>query len=170
MLRPKNGLRPETEKSRPMERRKIKPQKRGTCLALFLLIVVLLALGCGKKGDPLPPLAPEVPAARNLEAVVEQGTVSLSWQVDSMDPKALSGFAVLRSRIDPKADDCPTCPIIFRRIAELPAPQVRWDESRARYVDKPESGYQYTYKITPYGPGGTGGSCEARTALLESSK
>lgn len=118
----------------------------------------------------MPPLAPEVPAAQGLEASMNQETVALSWQVGSKDPSALAGFTVYRAQIDPKVDDCPGCPLIFKRIAELPASEIRWQENRSVYVDRPEGGYRYVYKVTPYGPGGTGASCEVQTAVMETGK
>jgi hypothetical protein len=114
---------------------------------IFWCCLGLLLGGCGKKGPPKPPLKKSLPEVKNLQAVVVDGGVKLTWTMDSEDEEA-AGFNVYRSKVQPKKNDCPGCPRDFEVIITV---RVKASESQFHFVDSDMEGKGiFYYKVAPF--------------------
>jgi hypothetical protein len=114
---------------------------------ILLCCLGLLLGGCGKKGPPKPPLKKELPKVKDLQAVVLDTGVELTWTMDSSDEVA-AGFNVFRSKPLPETSDCPGCIRNFELISTI---RVRWNESQFQLVDQDVKGKgSLYYKVTPF--------------------
>ena len=129
---------------------------------IYLLIILFLTcalIGCGVKGDPVPPRSSVPQAIENLEIFSRDGQLVLQWSIpkkdtDGQELAGLSGFRVWRREALPADDECPTCPKKFNSIADidflnLPAEQKKqrvltfWDDDDKKEV-------RYVYAVTSY--------------------
>jgi hypothetical protein len=118
-------------------------------LSVFILLCCLALLldGCGKKGPPKPPLKKELPKVKNLQAVVVDAGVRLTWTMDAKD-EAAAEFKVYRSKPQPEIRDCPGCQRDFETITTI---KVKTGESRFEAVDQYVEGKgSFYYKVTPF--------------------
>ncbi len=113
---------------------------------ILFMFSSMLPVGCGKKGDPLPPekLMPSPPV--NLSHALEGDNLILSW--DNRDSgKNIGGielFIFLRKTLNtPDSDLCLTCPMEFELVATL-------DSSASQYSETIKSGFVYFYKLRSY--------------------
>lgn len=68
------------------------------------------------------------------------------------------GFFVYRSKVPLTAPACPTCPILFERVAAVPYKGEIPGEEMITYTEAVEPGHHYIYKINAYTETGlTGG-------------
>jgi hypothetical protein len=122
----------------------------------LLLAAALVAVGCGKKSPPLPPALPMPPGVTDLGKALQGGTLTLSWSQpkgSGIDLSHVEGFYVYRSLVKLPAPDCQGCPLTFTKAAEVP-----FDGGPMSYYETLRKGYRYTYKVTPYSPGGRPGA------------
>ena len=127
-------------------------------MAALLLVLAgssILWIGCGKKGPPSPPRRPLPPAVKNLEYVVLQNIVKLSWTVpgkeESRSAAPPAAVKVFRSRMPAEDADCENCPIRFAVSGDIPIHRQRSEKSepiRMSYTEFVETGYRYIYKVT----------------------
>lgn len=114
---------------------------------IFLCCFGLLLGGCGKKGPPKPPIKKELPKVKNLQAVVVDAGVRITWTMDSRDEDA-AGFNVYRSEPQPETNDCPGCQRDFEIITTI---RVRKGETQFKVVDPDVEGKgSIYYKVTPF--------------------
>jgi hypothetical protein len=114
---------------------------------ILLCCLGLLLGGCGKKGPPKPPLKKTLPKVKNLQAVVVDAGIILTWTMDPSDEEA-AGFNVYRSKAQPKKSDCPGCPRDFELITTL---RVKAGETQFQLVDPDVEGKGvFYYKVTPF--------------------
>ena len=129
---------------------------KKTILIFFLTCALI---GCGVKGDPVPPRSSVPQPIENLQVFSRDGQLVLQWSVpkkdtDGMEVAGLSGFRVWRREVLPSDDECPTCPKKFDSIADidflsLPAAQKKqrvltfWDDEDKKDV-------RYGYAVTSY--------------------
>jgi len=114
---------------------------------ILLCCLGLLLGGCGKKGPPKPPLKKELPKVKNLQAVVVDAGVKLTWTMDSSDEDA-AGFNVYRSKAQPEISDCPGCIRDFEVITTI---RAKAGETRFQIVDPYVEGKgSFYYKVTPF--------------------
>jgi predicted small lipoprotein YifL len=134
--------------------------------ALLLLLAgsSLLWVGCGKKGPPRPPHRPLPPAVKDLEHVVHNNIVKLSWTVpgeeESRGAAPPATVKVFRSRMSAEDASCENCPIRFTVSGDIPIHQQRSEKSkpiRMSYTEFVETGYHYVYKVTVFDEDGIGG-------------
>lgn len=117
---------------------------------LVALILITLALACGKKGDPR---APELAIPRtisNLSARSVPAGISLTWSrpteyVDGSELKDLASFVVFRKEV---SQSCPDCPVPYRQLTTVNVEdrekfvkqkQYRFDDKEVR----PKAIYRY---------------------------
>ena len=123
--------------------------------AIFLTVIVLviLAWGCGVKAPPIPPdvLVPE--AISDLKGTVKEGAFYLTWSlpeenIDGSTPVDLRGFLVLRRD---ETGGCPECPGEFAVKAELDLREPQdylLDDDTVTWKDSGlTEGVIYMYKI-----------------------
>jgi len=89
----------------------------------ILIIFVLLVVGCGKKGPPMPPRQAKPPTVNDLRASIDEGgTLKLPWIIPrkkgTMMP-SLSGFIVYRSKMLHSGSHCKNSPVLFKRVADI---------------------------------------------------
>lgn len=136
-------------------------------MAALLLVLAgssLLWIGCGKKGPPRPPRQPLPPAVKDLDYVVHNNIVQLSWTVpgreESRNAAPPAAVKVFRSRMSAEDASCENCPIRFAVSADIPVYKQRSDKSkpiRMSYSEFVETGYHYVYKVTVFDENGIGG-------------
>ena len=118
-------------------------------LSVFILLCCLSLLlgGCGKKGPPKPPIKKELPKVNNLQAVVVDSGVRITWAMDSRDEE-VAGFKLYRNKPQPEIDDCPGCQRDFEIITTI---RVRSGETQFEVVDPDVDGKgDFYYKVTPF--------------------
>jgi hypothetical protein len=88
---------------------------------LTVIVLVILAWGCGVKAPPTPPDVLVPKAVKDLQGTVKDGAFYLTWSlpkenVDGSRPVDLKRFLVLRRD---ETRGCPECPGEFTVKAEL---------------------------------------------------
>jgi hypothetical protein len=127
-----------------MTRRRLWP---NSAVFILLCCLGLLLGGCGKKGPPKPPLKKELPKVKNLQAVVVDAGVKLTWTIGSSDGDAV-GFNVYRSKIQSEISDCPGCTREFEAVTTI---RVKAGETRFEVVDQYVRGKgRFYYKVRPF--------------------
>ncbi|MEJ2428559.1 MAG: hypothetical protein P8075_06525 [Deltaproteobacteria bacterium] len=124
-------------------------RRRWPNSSLFILLGCfgLLVGGCGKKGPPSPPRQEELPKVKNLQAVVVNRGVKLTWSIGSRDD-IVTGFNVYRSKAQPEISDCPGCEKVFDAVSTI---RVKAGETRFQLVDRHVEGKgRFYYKVTPF--------------------
>ena len=127
-----------------------------TYAVLFLMSATLFCFigGCGKKGPPVAPGAKPLPAVSDLRLTMGTDRIWLSWSIPDEMNKISAGikeFAVYRSKVSATEPACKDCPILFKRIAQVPLEIHLKEEAVGRpfsYEDRVESGNHYIYKVT----------------------
>jgi predicted small lipoprotein YifL len=126
---------------------------RPAFLIIISLLLIMMTVGCGKKGPVKPKLA-ALPKAPTRVTLQQQGNLFvLGWTIptanqDGSDAEDLTGFRIKRLTYD-AAEDCPTCREPQTEVAELdityPAPGQRIGK-RLYWRDldiRRNSGYRY---------------------------
>ncbi|MBF0204203.1 MAG: hypothetical protein HQK67_07780 [Desulfamplus sp.] len=137
-------------------------------LILFLSVSIfsilglsLTVLGCGKKGDPLPPLAmttvPEPPTQLEYSIHSNQNQVHEIWlkwshssnknnnKINNNNNKHnhkpdIKGVEIFRATLRLSEDTCKRCPLEFEKIASVSFPLSEYRQSI-------EKGFIYFYKV-----------------------
>ncbi len=113
------------------------------------IYMVFLFAACGKKGPPVPPGIPPLPAVSGFAYVIDSDIVRLAWNKPVGDGASnLKGYIVHRSKTAVDSDNCEGCPILFQRVAELNAGSEAFGELI-------ENGHDYIYKVVAISVYGT---------------
>ena len=112
--------------------------------------------GCGKKAPPKPPLHEALPIVTDLSYSIDGNKLKLTWTVPGVKQKvksALSGFVIYRSKKPFSGSECLNCPVLFKRIADIPikadgAGKLKKDI--ITYNEILKKGCRYIYKVTVY--------------------
>jgi predicted small lipoprotein YifL len=119
---------------------------RRTLLGLCVILMVAgLAGGCGKKG---PPKLPDIEAPEGVTnlAVAQRGEeIVLTWT-----STAAAGYQIYRSAESVADGDCEGCPILFKRVAKLPATGNGETPAPMVYREPSMAGTRYHFKVVPY--------------------
>ena len=122
----------------------------------ILSIFVLFVLGCGKKAPPVPPRQKKSHAVNDLHANIDGETLKLTWTIPREKGEIisdLSGFMIYRSKMPHSDSDCKNCPVLFKRVADIPI-EVRasgyMKKDTITYPKSLEKGYRYIYKVIVY--------------------
>ena len=120
----------------------------------LLLVVLVAAVGCGRKTMVVPPQALVPVAVDDLEYSLTDKGVRLSWSfpqktVGGIRLKQIDSFEIMRSAV-PVEDYCEGCPQPFGPPVEIRGGILPDDGSgrKASFTDGPlHAGYHYTYKV-----------------------
>lgn len=117
---------------------------------MILCCIVLVAAGCGKKGDPRAPEFAVPEPIRDLKAQAESRGITLTWTrptryVGGRELRDLAAFVVFRGEV---SKNCPDCPAPYRELATLSVEdQEKFIKKRdLRFVDAeltPQTIYRY---------------------------
>jgi predicted small lipoprotein YifL len=119
----------------------------------ILAVAAILTAGCGKKGPPVPPGAETAPPVADLTGEREGNRVRLTWSVPRPEKPGEgmpTRFFVYRNRTAEDGVACPGCPLVFERIADLPAEPCEAGGQPCpamAYVESLEPGYRYRFRI-----------------------
>src|ERR1043166_4928577 len=106
-------------------------------LAFVAWVLLVLAVGCGKKGDPRAPELAAPQPIKNLSAKGSPNGVILTWNrpdryVDNREIKDLASFVIYRKEIPPA---CPECVAPYKPLTKV------FVEDRERFVKQKQ--YRY---------------------------
>lgn len=84
-------------------------------------LIVLLFIGCGKKGEPRAPELAMPELIRNLTAKPDRNGIVLTWSrpteyIDGKPLTDLTGFVIFRKDLSPT---CPECPVPYRPLTAM---------------------------------------------------
>ena len=119
--------------------------------------------GCGKKAPPKPPLHEVLPIVTDLSYSIDEDKLKLTWTVPKVKQKVksdLSGFVIYRSKKPFSESDCLNCPVVFKRIANIPInanSSGNLKKDIITYNEILEKGCRYIYKVTVYADNGVTG-------------
>lgn len=88
---------------------------------VFASLILLLSIGCGKKGEPRAPELAMPQLIKNLTAKPDRTGIVLTWNrpteyVDGRSLTDLTGFVIFRKDLSPT---CPECPVPYRPLAAV---------------------------------------------------
>lgn len=133
---------------------------KGLIVQFSILITFSLLLsGCGRKAPPVAPRQVKPPAVNDLSASIDGDMLKLTWTIPREKEKVtsgLSGFIVYRSKRLSSESDCKSCPVLFKRVTDIPieVPSSGYiKRGNMIYVETMEKGYRYIYKVTFYAEG-----------------
>jgi len=112
-----------------------------------LCFIGFLLVGCGKKGRPRPPEREKLPRVEDLQAVVLDAGVELTWTLKKGEVN-VTGFNVYRSKPKPEISDCPGCTRDFELITTI---KVKPGQSQFQVIDQyigARGGFYY--QVTPF--------------------
>jgi hypothetical protein len=144
-------------------------------LKLVTVLCLILSLACcGKKGPPVPPEMLPLPTVTDLEAILFNNSVELTWTVQTgKNMPAADGFRIYRSKnslVD--SQECPGCPDVFEKISELATAFSLWgrEKNRFNYREILEDGYVYRYKVMAFTDRGLASEWSNTVELIVKSK
>jgi hypothetical protein len=126
------------------------PKWMTTIVLLLLFIFYLTA--CGKKGSPVPPRIIIPPPVNNLNKMITGKMLKLTWLAPASPENvqaAIAGFIVYRSKQPTSKPPCEKCPVLFDRMADIPA-DTKSPGNLFEYIETLETGFSYIYKVTIY--------------------
>jgi len=128
----------------------------GTLYKFVIIVLLLIAVGCGVKGDPVPPRSPVPAAVTDLSAGSRNAEVLLQWSIPNTDTEGkdltnIGGFTVQRRIVGREEDECPTCPEKYDHLATIDYQtlQIRGKESDVvRFWDTTDKKpVRYRYRV-----------------------
>ena len=135
---------------------KLNSATAGAFAVVLWLAAVVMVWGCGKKGPPEPPSGDRPPEVNDLAYSIAENTIKLSWTVPQTTEKAktpVEGFIVYQYKQPGHERECPNCPVIFKKIGDVPVRGDSRDQPGPRplvFVQSIERGYRYIYKVKAY--------------------
>lgn len=140
-------------------------------LFTFSLLMALMATGCGVKTSPVPPKSVPPAAISDLRYTVDQGTATLQWSIPrgkAAGTAGLAGFIVYRATTPADQPICDGCPVLFRRIADIPAGPLLVRDAKsnvATYRQELNPGFHYLFKVIAYTRDGQRGADSNRIEI-----
>ena len=127
----------------------MRERNRHFTTAVCLLLLMVAYSGCGRKGPPVAPGAPELLPVAGLSYEISDDLVRISWSLATGGAAStLTGYIVHRSVVSMDEDMCEGCPVLFQRVIEL-------DKTIHSYGELLEKGNRYIYKVVSVSKYGT---------------
>ncbi len=128
-------------------------------LNIRFLIVNILAVvfvgfflsACGVKGPPVPPDQKIPFSVNDLNKLISEENLTLSWTIDEKKDKrfeAPSGFIVYRAKDAINNSFCPGCPLRFTQVSDISLKNN--GVKTITYVESLVKGFRYAYKVRAY--------------------
>ncbi len=115
-------------------------------LILILCHLGLLAEACGIKAPPRPPRRANLPAVKDLDAVVFETGVQLTWSIP-FAAEGVDSFELYRSKPETTAEPCPACPRKYERFRTV---QVSLGQTYFQTFDRNiETEGRFYYRVIP---------------------
>jgi hypothetical protein len=115
-------------------------------IIVFFCCLGLLEGACGIKAPPRPPRSPELPQVKDLDAVVMEGGVQLSWSIP-FGSEAVDSFNLYRSKPETTKEPCPSCPRAYELIRTV---DVKVGQTYFQIFDLSiQAEGRYHYLVTP---------------------
>ena len=138
-------------------------------IAALMLVTVMIAAGCGKKGDPIPPRTKPLPVISDLSVGSVPSGIELRWSVSGTGD-VIGSFKIGRSERAPEGGACPGCPQEYQPIGALNVRQERLPVGGKRdlsYIDGDvKEGHYYSYRIVFCASNGFCGGASNEAGLL----
>jgi len=125
----------------------------------ILIAIIILLCGCGRKVLPVPPGQEPPPTVNDLNSSIDGDLLRLTWTLPEANKRIMSnldGFVVYRSKKMLSESDCKKCPVLFKRIADIPMEEKDVNK-KTTYKETLAKGYRYIYKVTVYTKTGASG-------------
>ena len=120
--------------------------------AFLILACIILLVGCGRKGMPVPPGTIRPTAVKDLSYRIMPNGVELSWTVpirnrDGSPVESIKGFDLFKAE-GPVDETCEGCPPQFGHPIEVPF-EARPEEARKMYYEDRtlSPGTRYIYEV-----------------------
>ncbi len=127
---------------------------------LFFMTTALLAegllLGCGIKGDPVPPRRFRPATVTDLSYSLDGNSLILTWTIPPETEQMrirTAGCNVFRSMRPLDDKQCKNCPQPFENIADIPVARDsagNYLQKRLNFSDTLVEGFDYTFKVLCY--------------------
>jgi hypothetical protein len=118
----------------------------------FLIILLIILMGCGFKGNPSPyPVMPDrKPVIKNMEALLSGEAVILKWNFQ--DENGLINYiGIERSEAGTLGNECKNCPRTYTRIGKIPVKAATPADKEQRALsftdNKVGKGKIYNYRL-----------------------
>jgi hypothetical protein len=116
-------------------------------------LLVLVSIGCGKKGSPRAPELAMPQPIKNLTAKPDRSGIVLTWSrpteyIDGKPLTDLTGFVILRKELSPT---CPECPVPYRPLITVNVEDREKfvKQKQYRFVDESaQSQVTYRYRVS----------------------
>ncbi|MEA3428276.1 MAG: hypothetical protein U9Q84_03435 [Thermodesulfobacteriota bacterium] len=133
-------------------------------ITIFSILLCLIVFGCGRKAAPVPPGQVRPPAVDDLSSSIDGDMLKLAWAIPHENgphkkgkiASEPDGFIVYRSKTLLSEPVCKKCPVLFKRIADIPIEEKDVNK-KITYEETLEKGYRYIYKVTVYTNTGASG-------------
>lgn len=125
-------------------------------MGLILLASAVIVGGCGKKGPPEPPSGNRPPRVRDLSYSTDENIIKLSWTIPQITEEAktpAAGFLIYRFKQSAHEEECPSCPVIFKQVGDVPARRAGLGQPALApllFTQSLEAGFRYIYKVKAY--------------------
>ncbi len=135
----------------------------------FLLLISLGFFACGKKGPPVSPEQLPTCEISDVKTTLMDDKLELSWSVKS--EKGFSkpaGFWIYRAKNPASEADCPNCPRIFKKVADISVKEglLSLKKNPRVYYETLNPGYIYRYKVIAYSRAGIPGKASGIVEVM----
>jgi hypothetical protein len=127
---------------------------------LFFMTAALMAqgllLGCGIKGDPVPPRRFRPASVTDLSYSRDGNSLILTWTIPPETEQMRSqtaGCNVFKSMRPLDDTQCKGCPVPFENIADMPIARDssgNYLQEKLNYTETLVDGFEYTFKVLCY--------------------
>ena len=116
------------------------PWAVGSCfirLGVCGAVLLVLAVGCGKKAPPVAPKPRPLTAVTDLKGVLRNEQVRLTW-THRPDNRYAKFYLVLRAQREMSRPACGDCPRVFQKVDTIAIPgSLRDKKTGAEFLPKP---------------------------------
>jgi hypothetical protein len=133
----------------------VRPRRTTTVGGLLLAALVLGLVwgGCGIKKSPRLPKVKTPQGVRDLRVALDGEDILLEWTTKGLareGERAARGFFVYRADQPASEDECPGCPILFRRVGLVKIYRALAPEEVLSYREPKRPGVRYIFKVVAY--------------------